>query len=380
MRFFYVEAMGCQGNRADAARIHVFLEKNGWRESLLEAADLVVINSCAFTKFQEDQAVALLGRTRNAMKLGARLVVAGCLGSIAPNTLAEFDCEMVTPRNLEELDRIAGPIQTSIQTIPSAVLESGVYSLRVANGCLGACAYCAIPIANGRLYSTPIDTIALHLERQVAKGNRTFKLVGEDVGAYGLDLGLTLPDLLNELQRRHLGATVIIDSINPNWALRYFDSLVNHMKNRLVSEHIYIPFQSGSDRVLREMRRRYSVADVEHLYSSLLKAVPTVQISTDVMVGFPGETDEDFRLSLDLYRKFPFALVQVFAYEDREGIEAAKMAEKVPEVVKRQRQEAMVAEILTRLFRENKVSTREELLHFLGRTDVLPVNVNHHLT
>lgn len=375
-RTFFIESMGCAGNRADTAQISKFLHANNWKPDSIEKADLVILNTCAFTAYHEDKALQRINSIRSRMKKEATLVVAGCLNEISPGALNGIPCVSVGPRSIQLFDEIAAPISVPIHTISSAVAEKYTYTIRIATGCLGKCTYCAIPAANGVVKSVSVDVITKQIQEQYELGTTTFKLTSEDVAAYGYDRQTTIIELLSAISKLRLPVKIFLDNLNPNWALRYLDDLIPFFTSELLSDHIYIPFQSGSDRILRLMKRRYTANQVLELFVKLYEIRPSVKIATDIMVGFPSETERDYQKSVALYRKFPFHFVELFAYQDRKGTVASRMDGKLSEEIKKLRQEGLVAEVMNRFMQERDIKTKEDLIVHLDQIKNFPININ----
>lgn len=220
-----------------------------------------------------------------------------------------------------------------------------VPSLLLSRGCRGQCTYCGIPSAVGFLKSLPLERIVDNFRFILEQGNRVIGLVATDVGSYGQDNGSNVVKLFQKLFASDEKFQLIINDFNPCWLVEYSDDLIDlFAANAKKIDYILMPVQSGSEKVLSLMKRGHTASVVLEHMPALKKAVPGIHIGTHVMVGFPGETEEDFNATLDFLKKIKFYYMKVFKYDDRPRIEAAKLPFKVPEKVKRQR--------LLRLIRE----------------------------
>lgn len=220
-----------------------------------------------------------------------------------------------------------------------------VPSLLLSRGCQGQCTYCGIPSAVGPLKSLPLERIVDNFSSILAQGNRVIGLVATDVGSYGQDIGSSVVKLFQRLFAFDEKFQLIINDFNPRWLVEYSDDLIDlFAANAEKVDYILMPIQSGSERILSLMKRRHTASEVLEHTLALKKAVPGIHIGTHVMVGFPGETEEDFNATLDFLKTVSFYYLKVFKYDDRPRIEAAKLPRKVPEKIKRQR--------LLRLIRE----------------------------
>ncbi|MCD6486515.1 MAG: radical SAM protein [Syntrophobacterales bacterium] len=213
-----------------------------------------------------------------------------------------------------------------------------VPSLLLSRGCQGQCTYCGIPSAVGPLKSLPLERIADNFRSILAQGNRVIGLVATDVGSYGQDNGSSVVELFQRLFAFDEKFQLIINDFNPRWLVEYSDDLIDlFAANADKIDYILMPIQSGSEKILSLMKRRHTAYEVREHMLALKKAVPGIHIGTHVMVGFPGETEEDFNATLDFLKTINFYYMKVFKYDDRPRIEAAKLPDKVPEKIKRRR-------------------------------------------
>jgi tRNA A37 methylthiotransferase MiaB len=220
-----------------------------------------------------------------------------------------------------------------------------VPGLLLSRGCDAHCTYCAIPEAVGPLKSLPLETVVDNFSKMLARGQSIVSLIATDVGAYGVDRGSSVLELLHKLFAFSEPFKLIINDFHPIWVIRYGaalrDLFVAHA-DRI--DYIVIPTQSGSDRILRLMGRSHSAEDAKKALLALKEAVPGIQIGTHIMVGFPGESKEDFNRTIDFVRTVDFSYLKVFRYDDRPNIASARLQEKVSDNIKRRR--------LMRLLRE----------------------------
>ena len=206
-----------------------------------------------------------------------------------------------------------------------------VFELRIATGCNGSCTYCAIKTATGSLKSKPLDRILSEFENGLSKGYKVFRLIAEDVGAYGQDNGTNIVDLLSGLFRNKQKFQLIFDDFSPKWLIMYFPDLfqiITKHSNRF--GYVGLPIQSGSEKILSLMKRDYTAEDAKKCMLALKKACPELHIHTHVLIGFPGEDEEDFLGTIEYLRDVPFDRVAIYKYSDRPNTPASKSAEKVP--------------------------------------------------
>jgi threonylcarbamoyladenosine tRNA methylthiotransferase MtaB len=238
-------------------------------------------------------------------------------------------------------------------------------TLKIQDGCEQYCAYCVIPYARGPSRSRPAGEVLEEASRLVQAGFREIVVTGIHLGAWGSDLPVCRPrlaDLIRDLAAATGIGRLRLSSIEP---LEVDDDLIDLLaRNPRVCRHLHVPLQSGSDRVLARMNRHYTAAGYLDLVERVRSAVPLVGLTTDVMVGFPGETDEDFRATLDVVRRAGFARLHVFRFSRRPGTPAADMPGQVASAVKKARSEELIrlGRQLGRDFRESLVGLTLEVL------------------
>jgi tRNA A37 methylthiotransferase MiaB len=218
-----------------------------------------------------------------------------------------------------------------------------VPSVIISKGCLGDCSYCAIRFACGSQRSFSPENIEANLDRCLEQGRTTVALIAQDVGCYGMDIGTNIAELLGRLLSRQGLYRLVLTDFNPRWLIAHAEPLLEvfaRYKNRIDS--LVLPVQSGSDAVLGRMNRHYTSGEV----SRILDRLPRLRLSTHMIVGFPGETEEDFRRSLGFLERHPFDEVLVFKYDDRDGTPSSDFPDKISEKEKRRRLLRMNAFIL----------------------------------
>jgi tRNA-2-methylthio-N6-dimethylallyladenosine synthase len=361
---FFIYTMGCQMNEYDSDYLAKTLIHQGYLPvTEPRFADLILINTCTVRAKPEQKAVSLLGRMISLKRRNPRLVLGlvGCLAQKEGGALLERfpDLDLVMgPREvgnvLKHLETI-GHKQERVIAIgldglpPDPDAVKGFYSGKVSGfvsimqGCDNFCSYCAVPLVRGREVSRSPDKILTETRLLVRDGVREITLLGQNVNSYrwAADGGADFVDLLREVSK--------VDGIV---RLRFTTSHPKDLSPRLIQcfryienlcPHIHLPFQAGSNRVLDRMRRGYTRETYLSLIQALREAVPDMAITSDVMVGFPSETDEDFQETMDLVQRVRFEGLFSFKYSDRAGTPAEKMGGKVDEQVKASRLTALQA-------------------------------------
>jgi threonylcarbamoyladenosine tRNA methylthiotransferase MtaB len=384
--------LGCRLNQVDTQELQARLEARGFRTvSFDEPADLVVVNSCTVTARAElsDRQMIRRAARRNP---DARVVVTGCWAQTDPAAAAATGADLVLGNAdkhriaelVEELldgarGREASPRRAASEvhvsdvaarrTIPAAPLarppgRSRAF-LKIQEGCQHRCAFCIVPMARGRSRSQTPDVVVDHARQLVDAGHLEIVLTGVDMGHYGADLTprTTLAALLGRLVEIPGLRWLRLSSVLPAYFTpALLDVIVG---SAVVVPHLHIPLQSGSDRVLRMMRRPYDTRMYRTLVGRLAESIPGLGLGTDVIVGFPGEGEVDFAETQSLVDALPFTYLHVFPYSLRRGTEAAELADRVlPHVATRRGallRERSAAKNLA--FRESMIgSTREALI------------------
>jgi threonylcarbamoyladenosine tRNA methylthiotransferase MtaB len=343
--------LGCKLNQADSQTLARELLAHGCRVIDRPApADALVINACSVTHVADRKSRHLV-RLARRLAPEATIVLTGCYeqdgsgGDLGQRLGADWlvanaDKPAIAQRLLrhwQEQGRL-GAGRAAIQ--PGDGLRTRAF-VKVQEGCNEVCAFCIVPRTRGREKSVPIRGVVAQVLAREAEGAKEVVLTGTQVGNYGRDLGLARG--LRELLAALLAETTIprlrLSSLQ---AQDISEDLLGLWQNRRLCRHFHLPLQSGSDRILAAMRRRYTVDQFRRAVALIRRRLPDVAITTDVIVGFPGEGNEDFQRTRDLCQDLSFAAIHVFPYSRRPGTVAALANEQVPHAAKRQRLERML--------------------------------------
>lgn len=374
-----VETLGCAGNRTDGQRLLALFAQAGWKEAASpEEADLLVLQTCGFTQQQEEVNLVRLAQLNAMKKEGARVVVGGCLPAIHPEAVARLHAgPTFGPRTIDRFARqFLGRRLPTVPAVAPSREERGVATVRVATGCMDRCTYCAIPFANGRIRSRTIAEIAEDVRHAHSLGYVASHLVAEDIGAWGQERGQSLLDLVRALVDLDVPMRYQIDNLNPNWVLPQLEPLLEVLGHERVVRRFYIPAQSGSDSVLQRMERRYTVADVREVFGTFRTSLPGGTYSSDFIVGFPGEDEEDFQATRTLMSELDLDFASVYKFEDRPRIAAAHFPSKIQEDVKERRARLLIADLTARHAERIGVSSLDDLHRVLASGATLPINTN----
>jgi MiaB-like tRNA modifying enzyme len=307
-------------------------------------ADVLIYNTCGVKTPTENRAVEALKHA--AEMKGKRLIITGCLPLINPRRLKmQVRSDAVLgpnpgPSIAEAVHRVVnaepcnrsklGTVAISSLILPRKALNPVVSIVPVAQGCLGACSYCCVVFARGRLRSSSIDEITERVKIDLGSSAREIWLTGQDMAAYGRDIGVNLAALLNELCQFDGDYMIRVGMMTPNLALGMLDDLVEAFQNEHVFKFVHLPVQSGSDQVLKRMNRLYTVNQFRSLVETFRNAIPQVTVATDVICGFPGETHNDFEKSLGLIEEVKPDVVNISKFFLRPRTAAEKMDSKIP--------------------------------------------------
>jgi threonylcarbamoyladenosine tRNA methylthiotransferase MtaB len=384
---YSVVTFGCRVNQADSMGFEEELIAGGAEASPLETADLVIVNTCSVTATADQGARQTIRRVAR-VNPSAQIVVTGCYATRRPAELAALPNVVRVvpnddkPRLVQLLRRETRPdvLSTDITSAErfgdgdggcGAVLEPGLagrtaFTLRVQTGCDEPCTYCIIPSTRGAPTSVPLRAVIREIERVAGAGFKEIALTGVHLGSYGRDLSpsIRLAGLLEAASReasRH-DALLRVSSLEPMDCTPDIVRLVETSGN--IAPHFHLPLQHASDRVLSAMRRPYTIEYYRDLVDSIRGRIPAASIGSDVIVGFPGETDEEFDELVDYLQSSPLTHVHVFPYSDRPGTAAAAMVHKVlgPVIRDRSRRIRDVGRRLNDAFLDSQIGTRHRAL------------------
>ncbi|BDG06331.1 MiaB/RimO family radical SAM methylthiotransferase [Anaeromyxobacter oryzae] len=352
-------ALGCRVNRADLDALAAGLP-DGFEVAADGApADFVVVNTCTITSDADSVARQAIRRAAREHP-GARIVAAGCYAELCPEALSSLPgveavvgvrSQAVLGEVLVRLEagaRGKDALAAAVRRAPGwgpAPLDLPRHTrpfLKVQDGCDARCSYCVVPLARGGSRSLAFDEAVARL-MALGTRHREVVLTGVHLGAYGRDLAprRSLAELVREAVARGVGARLRLSSVEP---LEFPVELVlDPVAGRALCEHFHLPVQSGSPRVLHAMRRPYRPEQFDRTVRDLAALVPGACLGTDVMVGFPGETDADHRATVELLEALPLAYLHVFPFSPRLGTPAAGMKDRVPRAVQRDRARELLA-------------------------------------
>ncbi|TXT56581.1 MAG: hypothetical protein BAJATHORv1_20171 [Candidatus Thorarchaeota archaeon] len=372
---FYLETYGCALNTADSDIIVGRLNGLGITQTdrPLEA-DILIINSCGVKEPTEDR---IIHRIRTLKKSGKPIIVTGCLPKIALGRVQEALGDagaILGPQSIDSLGSIIFRVLEGDRNIVlldsdnksklryfSAPPHSVICTIPICEGCLGECAYCAVRFARSRVKSYSIEEIHHIAEQCVRLGYREIRLTSQDASVFGHDTGEQLVDLLNLLDTISGKHRFRLGMFNPNLVIDFLSDLLTVMKSKHFFKFFHVPLQSGSDHVLDIMKRKYSVEEWKSVILEIRKYFPQATIATDIIVGFPGETDDDFKATIEVLEETCPSIVNISKYGDRPNTLASRSHSKVDTLLKKNR-----SRILSRLVSKLSVQENKSWIGWTG--------------
>ncbi len=382
MRRFFVQNFGCRASQADGAAIEGLLRERGLDAALDAAAgDLVIVNTCTVTSAADEDARKAIHRLHRENP-GARIIVTGCYAQRSPEELARVPGVALVLGNTHKdqvgraVDALAGREDYHGEILVGDIGQQASFlsapvedasgdrtrpNLKIQDGCNNPCAFCIIPAVRGPSRSMPEEEV-LRQVRALAARYAEVVLTGINLGRWGRERGFAAPRRLHDLLRRILAETGVqrlrISSVEPmDWTDELFELMASSPR---IAPHVHMPLQSGSDAVLRRMKRRYRTRHYEDRILRAARLMPEAAFGADVMTGFPGETDSEFQQTLEFVSRMPFTYLHVFTYSERPGTPAASMPGRVSWEARKERTRE-----LRRLAAEKNLAFRRR---FAGRT------------
>ena len=364
---YHIETWGCQMNVADAAAAARQLESLGYIEAAApEDADFIMLETCCVREKPEHKVYSRLGELRPLQQAKPELIIAvcGCMAqkeshNLIRNAVLRVDI-VLGPRRIFRLPELLAEVQhtgkaqvdVDIEETPREPAEQN-YDLyqrqgaikafvNIIEGCNYHCAYCIVPTVRGRFTSRHPEAITDEVRQLVAVGIKEVTLLGQSVLAYGRDQGrhYDIVDLFMRLQGIAGLQRIRFTTNHPLEVNQRIIDAVNDIP--IVMEHFHMPIQAGDDRLLKAMKRGYTVTQYEERLAMIREAIPGVSVTSDIIVGFPGETDEMFENSLETYRRIAFDQQFMFVYSPRPGTPAAILPDQIPQEVKVARMKKIV--------------------------------------
>jgi len=383
---FYIETYGCTSNKADSYLISNVLRKAKYIEKTLENAQFIIINTCAVKEQTENKIKARLEYLHNQYHNNStkHVIIAGCLPHIAPNYIEVIKniipsfAAIMDLNNIVNLPEICQDIKNGKKNIISksdAIIDKAKYYINhfqgkitgiipISEGCLGSCTYCCVKNARGRLHCYNPKTIVQNVKYQLDQGIKQIYLTSQDCSIYRYN-GTTLSDLVGKIVNLDYKFFLRIGMINPKFLINQTPQLVSIFNHNKVYQFLHIPIQSGSNEVLKRMQRKYLISDIIDNIDLLRDEFKNLTISTDIICGFPGETEYDFYRTINFIKWLRPEILNISKFTPRPGTKAKQMPQLDSKVIK----ERSIR--LSRIFRNSLIDMNHMWKDWKGEVLVL---------
>ena len=354
----YIETYGCTANKSDE-RLVVGLLEQGHHTVVpdMHMADALILLTCTVIGTTEQR---MLSRLRVFEKTHKQIIVTGCMPAVQPQLIKTIvpDASLVPAQQISSINEvIAGKPLTRKKTTKTSLpkkFDSVIAPIAIAEGCLLSCSYCITRIARGSLRSFPLEEIENDVCGAISQGCKEIQLTAQDTASYGLDIGSNLGELLARITRLKGEFRVRVGMMNPATLKQHEASILAGFHHPRLYQFLHLPVQSGDDLILRAMNRGYTIREFETMVDQFRRAFPRLTLSTDVIIGFPGETDTQFQNTIDLLQKVKPDIINITRFSARPYTTAKTMSGRVPTKVAKERSITMTNICSTITLEKNK--------------------------
>ena len=376
---------GCQMNVHDSENISGIMEDLGYtKEDNYENADVIIINTCAIRENAQNKVVGILGRIKKLKETNPNIItiIGGCMpqeesvSGMIKDKYKWVDIVLGT-HNIYDIPTLLDNINKErkqnieVYSIEGSIIENLPVKrdskikawVNIQYGCDKFCSYCIVPYTRGKQRSRLPEDILKEVKSLKEKGYKEVTLLGQNVNAYGKDLELnyTMANLLEDTAKIGIDRVRFVTSHPWDFSSDMIDVIAAYPN---IMPYIHLPIQSGSDNILKKMNRRYTISEYKNLFNELKTKIPGVSITTDIIVGFPGETEEDFEKTLEIYNELKYDLAYTFIYSPREGTPAAKIEDNISLKEKEERLQRLNA-LVNKYARENNEKYQDKIVSVL---------------
>lgn len=336
-------------NKSDSERITAVLENKGYKPAQkIDGADLIVVNMCSVRQSAVDRVHGLLPKIKN-LPAGRRTILTGCILKKDRRKLSEEFDEVVEIKDL-------------IKDIEPEYSNNFSAFVPIMRGCNNFCAYCVVPYTRGGETSRPAEEIICEIKRLIKQGFKEIWLLGQNVNSYS---NISFPQLLRKVNDIPGEFWIRFTSSHPkDFSDEFIDAMTKCQK---VTKYLNLPVQAGNDEILKKMNRPYTITQYKKIISKIKREIPNITLSTDVIVGFPGETKKQFNNTAKLFKEIKYDMAYIAKYSPRAGTAAAKLKDNVPQKEKHRREK-----VLTEILKQTALENNKK---YIGKTiEVLPTN------
>ena len=345
----FIESYGCTFNKADGQIIAGVLQENDIDiVDSIDQADVIIVNTCYVKLPTENKIVYKIQKLQNEFP-DKKIIIGGCMVEIDPEKLDKIgpNCSWIGPHQLNksadivkgtycgDVVRESGFSKDSKVCVPKVMDDSLIHIIQICEGCLGACTFCCTRFARGPLNSYPISDIKKEAQAAIENGACEIQLTAQDTAAFGRDSGEKLSDLIKEVANIKGDFRIRVGMMHPKNILDDVDEIIDAFKHPKVYDFIHLPVQSGSDKVLSDMRRGHNISQYMDIVSKFKKEIPDLTLAVDIIVGYPTEEDEDFDLTVKLLKEIKPSLIHLSKYQHRKGAISSSLKEIPHEVMKK---------------------------------------------
>lgn len=360
----FIKTYGCTANQDNEAIMSGLLIEAGFNiVNSFKEADVIIINSCTVKGVTENKIISELRAIKKSFPK-TKVIISGCMAGAQERQLKkEFqNFSYLSTQNTTKIVEVVKKIMKGenasliaknkeIKVGLPKIVKNKTVAVQISEGCVDTCYFCITKLAKGHIFSFPEDKILDEIKTRLKQGVTTFYLTSQDNSAYGLDKSKKskLADLLNEIVNILGDFEIRIGMMNPTHLTAILDEIVEVFKNKKIKKFIHIPVQSGSNKVLREMNRKYTVEDFKKIINKFRKEIPGITVSTDIIVGYPAETKKDFNETVKLVKEMEFEVLNLSKFASRPGTIASKMKKLPTQEIKRRSVE------IDKLFKSQKI-------------------------
>lgn len=345
---FYIQTYGCQANKSDSEIITGILKsKKHTQAKDPKKAQVLIFNTCYVKQSTQNRIINKLKQLKNSKKL---IIIAGCMPEIEPKRIKQIlpNSILVSARQVHKIEEaikqkkdFLGKSDIDKTSLPKSPLHQHTkrsagglfpkdltkgFSIQISEGCTNTCSYCAAKLARGNIHSFPQEEILKELQQALKAGYKTIYLTCQDTAAYGLDKNHSpqLPELLKNLTNTPGDFQMRVGMMHPSNTLPILNQLIKIFKSPKIKPFLHLPIQSGSNKILKQMNRKYKVNHCIKIIKKFRKNIPNITISTDIIVGYPTETRRDFKKTLKLIKKIKPEVLNISRYSKRPNTPDAK--------------------------------------------------------
>jgi MiaB-like tRNA modifying enzyme len=379
MSKLFVKTYGCTLNKKDTENVvkeHYFTEDF----AEIKKSDYILINTCGVKEQTQTKILNFLKKLKENKIPQEKIIIFGCLVDIDKEALVKEmpDAKYFKVSEKEKIEVIINNVGNNKKN-----LKKNTDTIIISNGCLGNCYYCAVKFARGRLESKPIEKIIKEIEYSVNEENsKEILLTSQDNGCYGFDINENLNTLLKRIIEIKGDFKIRVGMANPQHLKIIIDDLIKIYKNEKIYKFLHIPIQSGSNKVLKEMNRYYTIEDVHTIIDKFKKEIPEISIGTDIIVGYPTETEEDFKETIKVIKKIKPNFINLSRFGMRKNIEAEKYKDLISRTKKERSRE--ITKIFEKyILEKNKLEIGKEkeiIITEIGKNNKFVGKTNNYLS